>query len=40
MLALALILAAVKNAGFRDAVHVFGGVSAWVREIDPTLPSY
>jgi sulfur-carrier protein adenylyltransferase/sulfurtransferase len=33
-------LAAVKNAGFRDAVHVFGGVSAWVREIDPTLPSY
>jgi sulfur-carrier protein adenylyltransferase/sulfurtransferase len=33
-------LAAVKNAGFRDAVHVFGGVSAWVREIDPSLPSY
>jgi sulfur-carrier protein adenylyltransferase/sulfurtransferase len=33
-------LAAVKNAGFKDAVHVFGGVSAWVREIDPSLPSY
>jgi molybdopterin/thiamine biosynthesis adenylyltransferase/rhodanese-related sulfurtransferase len=33
-------LAAVKNAGFRDAVHVHGGVSAWVREIDPSLPSY
>jgi molybdopterin/thiamine biosynthesis adenylyltransferase/rhodanese-related sulfurtransferase len=33
-------LAAVKNAGFKDAVHVFGGVTAWVREIDPSLPSY
>jgi molybdopterin/thiamine biosynthesis adenylyltransferase/rhodanese-related sulfurtransferase len=33
-------LAAVKNAGFKDAVHVFGGVSAWVRDIDPSLPSY
>jgi len=33
-------LAAVKNAGFRDAVHVHGGVSAWVREIDPSLPAY
>jgi adenylyltransferase/sulfurtransferase len=33
-------LAAVKAAGFKDAVHVFGGVSAWVRQIDPSLPSY
>jgi adenylyltransferase/sulfurtransferase len=33
-------LAAVKNAGFSDAVHVQGGVSAWVRQIDPSLPSY
>jgi len=33
-------LAAVKAAGFRDAVHVHGGVSAWVKQIDPSLPSY
>jgi molybdopterin/thiamine biosynthesis adenylyltransferase/rhodanese-related sulfurtransferase len=33
-------LAAVKAAGFRDAVHVQGGVTAWVSQIDPTLPSY
>jgi adenylyltransferase/sulfurtransferase len=33
-------LAAVKNAGFADAVHVQGGVSAWVNQIDPSLPSY
>ncbi|HEY7440021.1 MAG TPA: adenylyltransferase/sulfurtransferase MoeZ [Acidimicrobiia bacterium] len=33
-------LAAVKNAGFRDAVHVQGGVTAWVSQIDPSLPSY
>ena len=33
-------LAAVKGAGFKDAVHVHGGVSAWVRQIDPSLPAY
>ncbi|ROT34114.1 adenylyltransferase/sulfurtransferase MoeZ [Micromonospora sp. HM5-17] len=33
-------LAAVKAAGFRDAVHVQGGVLAWVKQIDPSLPSY
>jgi len=33
-------LAAVKAAGFRDAVHVQGGVTAWVKQIDPALPSY
>jgi len=33
-------LAAVKAAGFRDAVHVQGGVTAWVYQIDPSLPSY
>jgi molybdopterin/thiamine biosynthesis adenylyltransferase/rhodanese-related sulfurtransferase len=33
-------LAAVKSAGFRDAVHVQGGVIAWVNQIDPSLPSY
>jgi molybdopterin/thiamine biosynthesis adenylyltransferase/rhodanese-related sulfurtransferase len=33
-------LAAVKNAGFADAVHVQGGVTAWVSQVDPSLPSY
>jgi adenylyltransferase/sulfurtransferase len=33
-------LAAVKAAGFKDAVHVQGGVTAWVRQVDPSLPSY
>jgi len=33
-------LAAVKSAGFRDAVHVQGVVIAWVNQIDPSLPSY
>ena len=33
-------LAAVKRAGFHDAVHVQGGVTAWVRQVDPSLPSY
>jgi sulfur-carrier protein adenylyltransferase/sulfurtransferase len=33
-------LAAVKNAGFRDAVHVQGGVVGWVKQIDPSLPIY
>jgi molybdopterin/thiamine biosynthesis adenylyltransferase/rhodanese-related sulfurtransferase len=33
-------LAALKAAGFRDAVHVQGGVVSWVRQIDPSLPIY
>ncbi len=33
-------LAALKAAGFRDAVHVQGGVVSWVRQIDPALPIY
>jgi adenylyltransferase/sulfurtransferase len=33
-------LAAVKNAGFSDAVHVQGGVIGWVNQVDPSLPSY
>jgi adenylyltransferase/sulfurtransferase len=33
-------LAIVKDAGFSDAVHVGGGVLAWVDQIDPSLPSY
>jgi sulfur-carrier protein adenylyltransferase/sulfurtransferase len=33
-------LAVVKNAGFSDAVHVGGGVLAWVSQVDPALPTY
>jgi len=33
-------LAAVKAAGFADAIHVQGGVTAWVNQVDPSLPSY
>jgi molybdopterin/thiamine biosynthesis adenylyltransferase/rhodanese-related sulfurtransferase len=33
-------LAVVKNAGFADAVHVGGGVIAWVNQVDPSLPTY
>ena len=33
-------LAVVKGAGFADAVHVGGGVLAWVNQIDPSLPTY
>jgi sulfur-carrier protein adenylyltransferase/sulfurtransferase len=30
----------VRAAGRADAVHVAGGVLAWAKEIDPTLPTY
>ncbi|WP_163511036.1 adenylyltransferase/sulfurtransferase MoeZ [Fodinicola acaciae] len=33
-------LAAVKAAGFKDAVHVQGGVLSWIKNIDPSLPEY
>jgi adenylyltransferase/sulfurtransferase len=33
-------LAALKAAGFRDAVHLQGGVLAWIKQVDPSLPSY
>ncbi len=33
-------LAIAKNAGFSDAVHVGGGVLAWIKQVDPSLPSY
>jgi adenylyltransferase/sulfurtransferase len=33
-------LAVVKSAGYRDAVHVGGGVAAWVNQVDPSQPSY
>jgi len=34
------VLAVLKNAGFSDAVHVGGGVLAWVSQVDPSLPAY
>jgi adenylyltransferase/sulfurtransferase len=34
------VLAVLKGAGFADAVHVGGGVSAWVNQIDPSQPTY
>ena len=34
------VLALVHGAGLADAVHVGGGVSAWVRQIDPSQPAY
>jgi adenylyltransferase/sulfurtransferase len=34
------VLAIAKGAGFADAVHVGGGVSAWVNQIDPSQPAY
>ena len=33
-------LAVLKDAGFRDAVHVQGGVLAWAHQVDPSLPTY
>jgi len=34
------VLAAVKGAGFKDAIHVGGGVLAWVSQIEPEKPTY
>lgn len=33
-------LAVVKGAGFADAVHVGGGINAWVSQIEPDKPNY
>jgi molybdopterin/thiamine biosynthesis adenylyltransferase/rhodanese-related sulfurtransferase len=33
-------LAALKNAGFSDAVHVGGGILSWIKTVDPALPAY
>lgn len=33
-------LAALHKAGFRDAVHVGGGVLSWVKQIAPSQPTY
>jgi sulfur-carrier protein adenylyltransferase/sulfurtransferase len=34
------VLAAVKGAGFADAVHLKGGIVAWARELDPDMVMY
>jgi sulfur-carrier protein adenylyltransferase/sulfurtransferase len=34
------VLAVLKGAGLSDAVHVGGGVAAWVSQIDPSQPAY
>ncbi len=33
-------LAVLKGAGYKDSVHVGGGVVAWVNQIDPSQPTY
>lgn len=33
-------LAALHSAGFKDATHLGGGVLAWARQIDKSLPTY
>jgi adenylyltransferase/sulfurtransferase len=33
-------LAVVKGAGFSDAIHVGGGILAWVHQVEPDKPSY
>ena len=33
-------LAVLHQAGFRDAVHVGGGVLAWAKQVDTSLPIY
>ncbi|MGL4306239.1 MAG: molybdopterin-synthase adenylyltransferase MoeB [Mycobacteriaceae bacterium] len=34
------VLEVLVNAGFSDAMHLAGGLVEWIRQIDPTLPSY
>ena len=34
------VLAVVKAAGFADAIHVGGGVLAWVSQVEPDKPTY
>ncbi|MBF6063215.1 adenylyltransferase/sulfurtransferase MoeZ [Nocardia terpenica] len=33
-------LAALKRAGFSDATHLQGGILAWAKQVDPSLPVY
>lgn len=34
------VLATLKRAGFSDAVHLQGGVTAWANQVDQSLPVY
>jgi len=36
----ATCLSVLHSEGFADATHVTGGVLAWAKEIDPSLPTY
>jgi len=33
-------LALLKSAGFKDAMHVQGGITAWATQVDKTAPVY
>lgn len=33
-------LAAVKKAGFSDALHLQGGIMAWAKEVQPDMVMY
>ena len=33
-------LTLTRLAGFADAVHVMGGVLAWVEQVEPDRPTY
>jgi molybdopterin/thiamine biosynthesis adenylyltransferase/rhodanese-related sulfurtransferase len=33
-------LRVLRDAGWDDARHLEGGITAWVRDVDPSLPSY
>jgi sulfur-carrier protein adenylyltransferase/sulfurtransferase len=33
-------LAAVKKAGFADAVHLQGGIVAWAKQMQPDMVMY
>lgn len=37
---LAEVLAALRDAGFADAVHAGGGTAAWTRRVEPERPRY
>jgi sulfur-carrier protein adenylyltransferase/sulfurtransferase len=34
------VLAALKRAGFTNASHLQGGVIAWAKQVEPSLPVY
>lgn len=34
------VLALLKSAGFADATHLQGGITAWAHQVDPTMPVY